>query len=159
MQCWKQLLQLRLCQHQVLLAAQLGAIRWKRVSTTGWKRVQHAKKQEGEAGQLALCHKLLEDGWSVNVEQHTLACFQRLRDGVFMANVMEAKMMMSEMHSNGSLTVVAPVNLNEKGAEISVLVQDGNGCMQCRQRFLHQLARVRHRKEEKWEMEERSKLF
>ena len=40
--------------------------------------------------------------------------------------------------SNGSLAVLAPINVNEKGTEISVLVQDRNGCMQSRQRFLHQ---------------------
>ena len=34
------------------------------------------------------------------------------------------------------MAVLAPVNLNEKGAEISLLVQDRNGCTQSWQRFL-----------------------
>ena len=124
-QCWTQVLQLRLCQHQVLLAAQLDSKRWKRVSAM-------------KAGQPALRDKLLEDGWSVQVE-HTLAGLQRLRDGVFMASVKEAKMLMAEMYSNGSLAVLAPITLAEKGAETSVVVRDRNGCMQSRQLFLHQL--------------------
>ena len=49
-------------------------------------------------------------------------------------SVKEAKMM-AVMHSNGSLAVLAPVNLNEKGTEISVLVQDRNGCMQSGQPY------------------------
>ena len=49
-------------------------------------------------------------------------------------------MTLAEMHSNGALAALVPVNLNEKGTEISVLVHDWNGCMQSRQRFLHQLA-------------------
>ena len=48
-------------------------------------------------------------------------------------------MLMAEMHSNGSLAVLAQVSLNEKATDISVLVQDWNGCMQSRQRFLHRL--------------------
>ena len=91
-----------------------------------------------KAGQPAPRDKLLEDGWGVQVE-HFLAGLQRLGDGVFMARVKEAKMLMAEMHSNGSLAVLAPITLTEKGAEISVVVQDPNGRMQSRQRFLHQL--------------------
>ena len=35
--------------------------------------------------------------------------------------------------------MLAPIDVKEKGTEISVLVQDRNGCMQSSQRFLHQL--------------------
>ena len=42
---------------------------------------------------------------------------------------------MAEMHSNGSLAVLAPINLNERRREISVQVQDRNGCMQSPQRL------------------------
>ena len=40
-----------------------------------------------------------------------------------MASVKEAKELMAEMHSSGSLAVLAPINVDEKGTEISVLVQ------------------------------------
>ena len=81
----------------------LGEVGRQKVETSqrneeiGWKRTQHAKKkeEEEEAGQFAPRDKLLEDGWSVKVK-HTPAGFQRLRDGVFMANVREAKMLMAE---------------------------------------------------------------
>ena len=56
-----------------------------------------------------------------------------------MASVKEAKMLMAEMHCNGSVAVLAPNDPNEKGTEISVLVQVQSGCTQSRQRFLHQL--------------------
>ena len=134
MQCWKRLWQLRLCQHQALLAAQLDAKRWKRVSATKklvgneYKTPRNRRRRQDS---LLSRDKLLEDGWSVKV-WHTLAGFQRLRDGVFMASVKEAKMLMAE-------SVLAPINLNENGTEISVLVQDRNVCMQSRQPFLHQL--------------------
>ena len=35
--------------------------------------------------------------------------------------------------------MLAPVNVSEKGTEMSVPVQDRNGCMESGQRFLHQL--------------------
>ena len=89
------------------------------------RRVQHSKKTKEEAIQPATRDKLLEDGWSVKVE-HPMADFQRLRE-----SVKEAKMMMAEMHSNGSLAVLA------------------RGCS-CHG------TRVQHRKKEKWETEERS---
>ena len=74
-----------------------------------------------------------------------LAEFQRTREGVFLASVKEAKMTLAEMHSSGALAVLAPVNLNEKGINISVRVQDRNGCMQSQQRFLHpSCTRVQH---------------
>ena len=41
---------------------------------------------------------------------------------------------MAEMHSNRSLAVLAPINVNERSTDISVLVQDRNGCLQSRQR-------------------------
>ena len=89
MQCSKQLLQLCLCQHQVLLAAQLDVEKWKRVSTTN-KQVGNEHKNKEEAGQPAPRDKLLEDGWSVKLE-HTLA----VREGVFITNMKEAKMLMA----------------------------------------------------------------
>ena len=49
---------------------------------------------------------------------------------------------MAEIHSDGFLAEVAPTNVNEKGTEISVLVQDQNGCLQSRQRLLHQLGDI-----------------
>ena len=56
--------------------------------------------------------------------------------------VKEAKERMAEIHSNGFLAELAPTNVNEKGTGISVLVQDQNGCIQSRQRFLHQLGDI-----------------
>ena len=55
--------------------------------------------------------------------EYTLAGFTRSSEGVFMASVLEAKKMMAELHSNGSLAVLVPVNLDKKGTEICVLVQ------------------------------------
>ena len=95
---------------------------------TGWNRVQLSQKRKEEASQFDLRDELLEDGWSVKVD-HILAGGKGQR----------GKMMMSEMHSNGSLVVFAPVIFHEKGTDISVLVQDWNGCLQSRRRFLHQL--------------------
>ena len=46
------------------------------------------------------------------------------------------------MHSNGSLAVLAPIILNERSTQNSVLVQDWNGGMQSWQRFLHQLGDI-----------------
>ena len=59
-----------------------------------------------------------------------------------MASAKEAKELMAQMHSSGSLAVLAPINVNEKGTEISVLVQDRNDCVQSRLRFLQQLEDV-----------------
>ena len=59
--------------------------------------------------------------------EHTLAGIHRAKQGVFLASVKEAKVLLAEMHSNGSLAVLAPINVNEKGTEISVLVQDRSG--------------------------------
>ena len=73
------------------------------------------------------------------IRHHSGGIPLRQGGGVFLARVKEAKVLMAEMHSNGSLAVLAPINVNEKCTEISVLVQDRNGCMQSRQRFLHEL--------------------
>ena len=102
----------------------------------GWKRVRHSKRTKVD--QPPPRDTLQQDGWSVRVE-HTVAGFHRAKERIFLASVEEAKDLMTEMHSNGSLAVLAPINLNEKGTEISLLVQDRNGCMQSCQRFLHQL--------------------
>ena len=100
-------------------------------------------------------------GWSVKVE-NTLAEFQRSREGPLLASVTQAETTLAGMHSNGALAVLAPVNLNERVSDISVLEEDRNGCMLSLQRFLHQLeGRVRHvpvcstsrRKSEQWENE------
>ena len=101
----------------------------------GWKRVRLSKRTKDD--QPPARDTLQQHGWSVRVE-HTLAGFHRAKEGIFLASVKEAKELMAEMHSNGSLAVPAPINVNEKGTEISVLVQDWNTCMQSRQRFLHQ---------------------
>ena len=53
-----------------------------------------------------------------------------------------ARMILAEMHSNVALAVLAPVNLNEKGIEISALAEDWHGCAWSRQCFLHQLGDV-----------------
>ena len=66
-----------------LLAPSAAGKTSQRDEETGWKRAQHAKKKDEEAGQPALLDKLLEDGWSVKVER-ALAGFQRLRDGAKM---------------------------------------------------------------------------
>ena len=105
----------------------------------GWKRVRHSKRTKVD--QPPPRDTLQQDGWSVRVE-HSLAGFHRAKEGIFMASVKEAKELMAEMHSNGSLAVLVPINVNEKGTEISVLVQEWNGCMQSRQRFLHQLGDI-----------------
>ena len=94
-----------------------------------------------DANQPAPRDKLQQDGWNVRVE-HTLAGFHRAKEAVLLASVNEAKVLFAEMHSNGSLAVLAPINVNEMGTEISVLVQDQNGCMQSRQRFLHRLGDI-----------------
>ena len=60
--------------------------------------------------------------------EHTLAGFHRAKEGIFLAS--------------GSLSVLAPINVNEKRTEISVLVLDRNGYMQSRQRFLRQLGDI-----------------
>ena len=76
-------------------------------------------------------------------ECSTLAGFHRAKEVIFLASVVkEAKERMAEIHSNGFLAELAPTNVNEKGTEISVLVQDQNGCIQSRQRFLHQLGDI-----------------
>ena len=111
------------------------------VTEEDWKRVRHSKPVRVDADQPLPRDKLQQDAWSVRVE-HTLAGFHRAKEGVFLASVKEAKVLMAEMHSNGSLAVLAPINVNEKGTEISVLVQNRNGCTQSRERFLHQLAGV-----------------
>ena len=73
----------------------------------------------------------------------TLAGFHRAKEVIFLASVAkEAKERMAEIHSNGFLAELAPTNVNEKGTEISVLVQDQNACIQSRQRFLHQLGDI-----------------
>ena len=105
----------------------------------GWKRVRQAKR--ANVDQPPPRDTLQQDGWSVRVE-NTLAGFRHAKEGIFLATVKEAKELMLEMHSSGSLAVLAPININEKGTEISVLVQDRNGRMQSRQRFLHQLGDV-----------------
>ena len=105
----------------------------------GWKRVRQAKR--ANVDQPPPRDTLQQDGWSVRVE-NTLAGFRHAKEGIFLATVKEAKELMLEMHSSGSLAVLAPININEKGTEISVLVQDWNGRMQSRQRFLHQLGDV-----------------
>ena len=97
------------------------------VTEEGWKRVRHSKPVRVDADQRPPRDKLQQDGRSVRVE-HTLAGFHRAKEGVFLASMKEAKVLMEEMHSNGSLAVLAPINVNEKGTEISVLVQDRNGC-------------------------------
>ena len=98
-----------------------------------WKRVRHSKRTKID--QPPPRDILQQDGWSVRVE-HTLAGFYRAKEGIFLASVKDAKELMAEMHSNGSLAVLAPINVNE------VLVQDLNGCTQSRQRFLHQLGDI-----------------
>ena len=75
-------------------------------------------------------------------EEHTLAGFHRAKEGIFLVSAKEVKELVAEMHSNGSLAVLAPINVNEKGTEIAVLVQDRNGCTQSRQRFLHHLGDI-----------------
>ena len=67
MQCWKQLLQLRLGQHQVLLAAQLDVN-------------EHNMPRRRRQDSVLTATKFLKDGWSVKVE-HTLAGFQTLERG------------------------------------------------------------------------------
>ena len=61
--------------------------------------------------------------------EHTLAGFHDARERVSMASRKEAKVLMAEMHSNGSLAVLAQIHLVERSAEISVVVQERNGCM------------------------------
>ena len=69
--------------------------------------------------------------------------FPPRQGGIFLASVVkEAKERMAEIHSDGFLAELAPTNVNEKGTEISVLVQDQNGCLQSRQRLLHQLGDI-----------------
>ena len=104
----------------------------------GWKHVRHSKTASVDANQPVPRDKLQQDGWSVKVE-HTLS-FHRAKEWVFMASTKEAKVLMAETHSDGSLAVLAPIN--ERGAEISVLVQDRNGCVQSWQRFLRQLGAI-----------------
>ena len=94
------------------------------VAERGWKRVRHSKRADVDQPDT-----LQQDGRSVRVE-HTLAGFHRAKEGIVLASVKEAKELMAEMHSNASLAVLAPISVNEKGTEISVLEQDWNGCMQ-----------------------------
>ena len=69
--------------------------------------------------------------------------FPPRQGGIFLASVVkEAKERMAEIHSDGFLTELAPTNVNEKSTEISVLVKDQNGCLQSRQRLLHQLGDI-----------------
>ena len=56
----------------------------------GWKRVQHPKKTKEEATQSSPHDKLLQDGWSVKVE-NSLVAVQRTWKGVFLARVKAAQ--------------------------------------------------------------------
>ena len=51
--------------------------------------------------------------------EHALAGFRHAKEGMFLAGVKEAKELMAEMHSSGSSTALASINVNEKGTEIS----------------------------------------
>ena len=81
--------------------------------------------------------------------EHTLAGFHRAKEGVFVASVKEAKVLMAEMHSNGSLAVLAPVNPNERGTEISVLVVCRAGSASCvsLETFSYSTRALHHREE------------
>ena len=69
--------------------------------------------------------------------------FPPRQGGIFLASVVkEAKERMAEIHSDAFLAELATTNVNEKGTEISVLVRDQNGCLQSRQRLLHQLGDI-----------------
>ena len=105
----------------------------------GWKRVRHSKPVRVDADQPPLRDKLQQDGWSV---RHSGGIPARKRRGLLGKHERESKVLMAEMHSNGSLAVLAPISVNEKGTQISVLVQDRNGRMQSRRRFLQQLGDV-----------------
>ena len=64
--------------------------------------------------------------------EHTLAGFHRAKEGIFLCERERSEGVDGGDALQWVLGRLAPINVNEKGTEISVLVQDRNGCMQSR---------------------------
>ena len=82
--------------------------------------------------------KLLGPDWSVPVFS-SISELKVGEPGVCMASVSETKKAIAELKGEKALAVVCPANIDSKGEELHVLIEDPSGRWQTRRRFLFQL--------------------
>ena len=81
---------------------------------------------------------LLPEGFSGKVVAST-AELSAQEPTVCLASMSEARAALAELKSSKPMAVLAPANIDSKGKEVSVLVEDASGKKQSRVRFLFQL--------------------
>ena len=81
---------------------------------------------------------LLPEGFSGKVVAST-AGRSAQEPTVCLASMSEARAALAELKSSKPMAVLAPANIDSKGKEVSVLVEDASGKKQSRVRFLFQL--------------------
>ena len=103
----------------------------------GWKVQQKPKKTVPFAG-AGPTDQLLPEGWNVGI----LPCAGELTSestGVVLCSSKEAQQLVTEVSAQKPLAALSPLDIDEKGQQVHVLVKDANGKTQCRKRLLFQL--------------------
>ena len=100
----------------------------------GWTRV---KRQS--AATTPVKDKLLSDRWSVPI----VGCIAELKvgePGVCLVSSSEARKAIQELKSDHALAILSPSNIDNRGEELHVLMEDASGRVVVRRRFLLQLS-------------------
>ena len=150
-QCWTQVLQLRLCQHQVLLAV-LDSNRWKRVRPM--KAGQPAPRDK-TSGRRMECAGGTHSGWPPTLERRSLHGKCERGEDADGRNALQrifGSACSYHSHREGRRNFCSGTRPEPLHAETAAVLAPA-------WRHFPSFTRVRHRKEEKWEMEERSKMF
>ena len=99
----------------------------------GWSPVKRVT-----ASVSAVKDKLVSDGWSVPVVD-SIANLNISEPSVCLVSSAEARKAVKEVKGVQALAILAPVNIDNRGQELHVLMEDASGRVVVRRRFLLQL--------------------